>query len=157
MVKKLWIEGKLINIFTEKYFEHYRVIYMWKILEKVAPNCGIFQIEGSEKTRLGRRLEVPKVNGSSKTNKLKEQAFQINGAKIFNILPTWLRNQSMKSKQTNLCVQGPEDFKAKLDQYLSEVPDQPRIDGLSPGVENNSLLHQTKRGQGGGQLLNSGA
>ena len=50
-----------------------------------------------------------------------------------------------------------------LDKFLETVPDQPKIDGLTPGTQNssgvysNSLLHQTKRGQGGGQLLNSGA
>ena len=52
---------------------------------------------------------------------------------------------------------GPDDFKTKLDMFLELVPDQPRIDGMSPGVETNSLIHQTKRGHGGGLLLNSGA
>ena len=149
--------GEMKMLSMQRRLERYRVLYVWKILEKLAPNCGVSKIEDSEITRLGRRLYVLKVNGSTRTNKLKEQAFQINGAKLFNILPSWLRNQSINSKQSNLCVQGPEDFKAKLDQYLSSIPDQPRIDGLSPGVENNSLLQQCKRGQGGGQLLNSGA
>ena len=33
----------------QKRLERYRVIYMWKFLEKFAPNCGIFKIKGSEK------------------------------------------------------------------------------------------------------------
>ena len=53
--------------------------------------------------------------------------------------------------------QGLDEFKVKLDTHLEQVPDQPRIDGLSPGTETNSLLHQTKRGPGGGLLLISGA
>ena len=89
--------------------------------------------------------------------KLKEQTFQINGAKLFNILPSWLRNQAINSTEANICVQGAEDFKAKLDQFLSSIPDQPRLDGLSPGVDTNSLLQQCKRGQGGGHLPLSGA
>ena len=131
----------------QRRLERYRIIYTWKILENQAPNCGIVKLEGSENTRLGRRLLVPKVNGSSQTNKLKEQAFQINGAKLFNCLPPSLRNQSVYQ----------DEFKEKLDQYLAKVPDQPRIEGLSPGVETNSILFQTKRGQGGEQLLYPGA
>ena len=110
-----------------------------EILENQAPNCGITKLEDSDNTRLGRRLIVPKVNGGSQTNQLKEQAFQINGVKLFNCLPSSLRNQSVYQ----------DKFKEKLDQYLAKVPDQPRIDGLSPGVETNSILFQTKRGQGG--------
>ena len=43
-----------------------------------------------------------------------------------------------------------------LDKFLENVPDQPKIDSLTPGTQNssgiysNSLLHQIKRGQGGG-------
>ena len=141
----------------QRRLERYRIIYIWKRLEKFAPNCGISKLEDSESSMLGRRLEVPRVNGSAKTNKLKDQAFQINGAKLFNVCPSWIRNQFTKSKQSNLFCHGPEEFKEKLDQYISSIPDQPRIDGLSPGVENNSLLHQCKRGQGGGHLPLSGA
>ena len=134
-------------------------LQLWKILEKLAPNCGVLQIQDSETTRLGRRRDVLKFNGNAKTNKLKEQTFQINGAKLFNILPSWLRNQAINSTKANMCVKGAEDFKANLDQLLSSIPDQPRMDGLglSPGVDNNSLLQQCKRGQGGGHLPLSGA
>ena len=148
-------EMKMLSI--QRRFERYRIVYIWKILEDLAPNCGIVQIQDSEETRLGRRLKVPLLKGCAKSNKLKEQAFQINGAKLFNCLPQIVRNQSRKSKKQHLFATGPEDFKMQLDVYLSTVPDQPRIDGLSPGVETNSLLHQTKRGQGGGLLPISGA
>ena len=148
-------EMKMLSI--QRRFERYRIVYIWKILEDLAPNCGIVQIQDSEETRLGRRLKVPLLKGCAKSNKLKEQAFQINGAKLFNCLPQMVRNQSRKSKKQHLFATGPEDFKMQLDVYLSTVPDQPRIDGLSPGVETNSLLHQTKRGQGGGLLPISGA
>ena len=126
-------------------------------MEDFAPNYGIEKVEDSEVTRLGRRLIVPLPKGSTKTNNLKEQAFQINGATLFNCLPTHIKNLTRKSKKPSLHAQGPEDFKVQLDIYLSSVPDQPRIDGLAPGVETNSLLHQTKRGQGGGLLPISGA
>ena len=141
----------------QRSFERYRIIYIWKILEDLVPNCGIVLVEDSEETRLGRRLRVPILKGRVKTKKLKEQAFQINGAKLFNCLLQTVRNLSKKSKKKTQHIDGPEDIKSKLYVYLSTVSDQSRVDGLSPGVETNSLLHQTKRGQGGGLLHISGA
>ena len=51
-----------------------------------------------------------------------------------------------------------EDFKMALDKWLEGVPDEPKIDGLTPGTQDeggkysNSILHQTKRGgQEGGR------
>ena len=83
-----------------------------------------------------------------------DQIFKVNGARLFNCLP---------AKIWNLTRIGLDEFKMALDKFLETVPDQPKIDGLTPGTHNssgiysNSLLHQTSRGQGGGQLLNSGA
>ena len=107
---------KMLSI--QRRFERYRIIYSWKILEDLVPNCGVVLVEDSEETRLGRRLRVPILKGSAKTKKLKEQAFQINGAKLFNCLPQMVRNLSKKSKKINQHVDGPEDFKSKLDVYL---------------------------------------
>ena len=90
------------------------------------------------------------INLKSKPSRLMVQSYS-------TVSSQEVRNQSRKSKKQNTLSTGPEDFKTKLDMFLSSVPDQPRIDGLSPGVETNSLLHQTKRGQGGGQLPISGA
>ena len=146
---------KMLSI--QRRFERYRIIYVWKILEDFAPNCGIVLIEDSEDTRLGRRLKVPLLKGSAKINRLKEQAFQIHGSKLFNCLPSMVRNQTRKPQKQHLFSPGPEEFKIQLDKYLASVPEQPRIDRLAPGVDTNSILHQTKRGQGAGLLLSSGA
>jgi hypothetical protein len=135
-------------ISMQRRLERYRIIYIWKILEKLAPNCGISLVEGSEVSRLGRRLNIIVPKESAKINKMKEQAFQVNGPKLFNCLPASIRNTTRT---------GLDEFKEKLDNHLQQVPDQPRIDGMSPGTDTNSLLHQTKRGPGGGQLLISGA
>ena len=51
---------------------------------------------------------------------------------------------------------GLKEFKMALDKFLEKVPDQPKIDGLTPGpqdnsnVYSNSLLYQTKMGPMGG-------
>ena len=139
---------KMVSV--QRRMERYRVMYCWKILENLVPNCGIIEMPGTHDTRQGRRLEVPKIKGTAKINKKKEQCFQINGAKIFNCLPSKIRNLTMKPSTLAHSAPSLEDFKMALDLYLQTVPDQPRIGGLSPAVDTNSLLHQTQRGCTGG-------
>ena len=146
---------KMVSI--QRRMERYRIIYSWKILENLAPNCGISEIDESHLSRQGRRLDISVPKGSAKVNKMKEQCFQINGAKLFNCLPPTIRNLSTTSKEKSRCAPDVDYFKAALDQYLASIPDQPRIGGLAPGVESNSILHQTKRGQTGGLPSSSGA
>ena len=67
--------------------ERYRVIYVWKVLEGLVPNCGINVIPNSENARLGRRFPI-----SSASSKLRTQTFQDHGPKLFNSLPAKLRN-----------------------------------------------------------------
>ena len=121
----------------ERRMERYRILYVWKILEGYAPNCGIEVAQ--ENPRLGRKVKIPSLvrNGRKSIQTLREQGFQINGARLFNILPKEIRD--MKYHQ--------EDFKEALDEYLSGVPDQPRIGSMIPtatdrltGRQSNSLL-----------------
>ena len=98
--------------------------------------------------RLGRWVEVPRLlpGGRRAVQTMREQSFQINGARLFNCLPKHVRNISNK-----------DDFKAALDQHLSSVPDQPRMGGLAPvavdqvsGRMSNSLLAWSGRTGGAG-------
>ena len=57
----------------------------------------------------------------------------VRGAKLFNILPIEIRNISSDKVTT---------FKTVLDNFLSDVPDQPTIPGRARAAETNSLLHQ---------------
>ena len=146
---------KMISV--QRRLERYRILYTWKILENLVPNCGITEIPDSSKSRQGRRLEIFKPRGNAQTKKLKDQCFQVNGARLFNCLPSSIRNMSSLQQNQSKCTVSLDDFKEKLDKYLETIPDQPRIDGLTPGVETNSILHQTKRGQGGGLPPSFGA
>ena len=69
--------------------------------------------------RLGRFCEIQPINGkaSQKMKSLKEKSFNINWPMLFNSLPKNIRNLSKCSV---------EDFKMKLDQFLSKIPDQPK-------------------------------
>ena len=128
---------KLKMISQEKRMERYRIIYIWKILEGLAPNCGIELAPENE--RLGRRLKIPtlKSGGRQAIQSLREQTLQINGARLFNIMPRSIRE--MKVHQ--------QEFKEALDTYLSSVPDHPKIRDQIPaavhqvtGRHCNSLL-----------------
>ena len=117
--------------------ERYRIIYIWKILEGYAPNCGVKS--SLENARLGRRFEIPKLakNGQMAIQTLREQSFQVNGAKLFNCIPKKIR-----------AIEKDQDlFKSELDKFLSSIPDQPRLGSLVPEAvcsltakQSNSLL-----------------
>ena len=124
----------------ERRMERYRILYMWKIIEGFAPNCGV-EI-ANENERLGRKIKIPilKKNGRMAVLTLREQSFQVNGAKLFYSIPKKIRN--IKFHQ--------DEFKEALDNYLSLVPDQPKMGALVPeatdqlsGRQSNSLLAWT--------------
>ena len=90
----------------------------------------------NENTRLGKIPSLSK-NGRHAVQTLREASFQINGARLFNCLPKKVRGIRMYQNE----------FKEALDDYLSTVPDQPRIGSLVPtgtdslsGRQSNSLL-----------------
>ena len=125
--------------------ERYRVIYVWKVLEGLVPNCGINVIPNSENTRLGRRFPI-----LSASSKLRTQTFQDHGPKLFNSMPAKLRNLTR-------CPL--DQFKMELDIYLSTVPDEPKLDGLVPSAQgrnscySNSLIDQARRSQMSGHRM----
>ena len=103
--------------------ERYRIIYTWKILEWLVPKCGVEEISESENKRLGRLCKFPKLAGSTNTKKLRSQSLQLIGPSLFNSLP---------KKLTNIKQLGVDKFKEHLDEYLSEVPDEPKVPGAWP-------------------------
>ena len=126
----------------QRRLERYRILYVWKILERQVPNCGI-QVK-LEEGRLGRMCIVPAINRHAQkaVQTMREQTFQVNGPRLFNSLPAKVRNIS------NCSI---DDFKMALDKYLETVPDEPNMTGLTPGGctaeagASNSLLDQAKR------------
>ena len=87
--------------------ERYRIIYLWKILEGLTPNCGI---ETTHSDRRGREVKIPQVKGiRGKIQTLREASFQIHGPRLFNNLQTSVRTM------TNVTV---EEFKCSLDKFL---------------------------------------
>ena len=136
-----WTRLKMLKMLSqERRMERYRIFYVWKILEKKVPNCGI-EIS-TEEGRLGRKCQIPKLkrNGRKAIQSLREHTLQIEGARLFNCIPKRLRE-----------MHNQEEFKDGLDQWLTTIPDEPRIGGLTPsavcsvtGRQSNSLLAWTQ-------------
>ena len=132
----------LQKLSQQRRLERYRIIYMWKVLKGLVPNCGV---EADMKIILGRICAVPTlISGSSKIRTLRENSFQVHGMKLFNSLPILVRNITKCSV---------EDFKLKLDKALSRVPDEPNISGgqYTPracdqftGKPSNSIIDQIR-------------
>ena len=104
--------------------ERYRAIYVYKVVEGLVPNCGLEVTEGE---RRGREILVPKSKGTQRVQTMRERSFQVNGAKIFNSLPKSVRNITRVSV---------DDFKAKLDEYLATLPDEPKLQNYIPAMCN---------------------
>ena len=135
-----WERLKQLKIYSQnRRLERYRIIYTWKILENLVPNCGLTP---SISERRGRLFNIPSLKGPRCVQRLKEQSFQVHGPKLFNCLPQTLRNITKVSV---------EEFKEKLDEYLSSIPDEPNVDGLTPGAcdiftakPSNSIIDQSR-------------
>ena len=73
----------------------------------------------------GRECNIPKISTTAPTRiqNIRRASFTVNGPHIFNSLPQYIRD-------TTKCDENV--FKAHLDHYLQQVPDQPLIPGYTP-------------------------
>ena len=133
-----WDRLRTLRLYSlERRRERYRIIYIWKMLENLAPNLNSDsnQIRSYTSLRYGRRCVIPPVSTavSPRVRALRDGSLAVHGSRLFNVLPQHLRNM------TN--VELPE-FKKKLDEFLASVPDEPQCPGYTDlrKAESNSLL-----------------
>ena len=67
--------------------------------------------------------------------KARESSLQVRGARLFNCIPKELRDTFTGT---------PDSFKAKLDEWLLTIPDQPTVPGRLRAAHSNSLLDQVQ-------------
>ena len=84
--------------------ERYQVIYTWKVLEGLTPNCGITTIQSEN-----RECKIPMLKGSQEVRNLRDQSCQVRGPRLFNCLPRNIRDTTRVSVL---------EFKEILDQFL---------------------------------------
>ena len=132
-VLNYWQQLKTLGMYSlQRRRERYIIIYIWKILEGMAPNIGIVALDNP---RRGRSCSIPHIKTAApqKVRNLRFGSLSINGPRLFNIMPNTLRNM------TGCSV---DSFKNALDKHLRTVPDEPRVRGLVPycSKSSNSLL-----------------
>ena len=139
-----WQRLKQYNLYSlQRRRERYRIIYTWKILEGIVPNLpGRSRVFSKQTLRTGRVCVIPTTPTSTKNRlqRLREESFCVNGPRLFNTLPSYLRNLTGVSQM---------DFKNKLDKFLWTVADEPLIRGYTASrrAESNSLQHMTRVSQ----------
>ena len=115
-----WEQLKFLKLYSlQRRRERYMCIYMWKILEGLAPSFGVDVVNNH---RTGRYCKVPHVSSAApgRVRNIRFNSMGINGPRIFNCLPSNLRGMSN-------CSVG--SFKRALDRHLAEIPDEPRVLG----------------------------
>jgi len=132
-----WDRIKLLKLNSqERRMERYRIIYIWKVIEGKVPNPGI---KHHVSQRKGRLCRIPKIESraSCAIKTIREGSFMVRGPNLFNSMPQDIRNKTDCST---------DSFKHKLDKYLQNIPDLPRIPGYTnlTITDTNSLLEMTK-------------
>ena len=97
------------------------MIYLWKIKMGMVPNYGI---TFDTNQRRGTIVIIPTLNSYVKVSvkTLRQQSLTFHGGNMFNLLPISLRE----------FVGDAKEFKLLLDEFLSQIPDQPHGPGLFP-------------------------
>ena len=67
--------------------------------------------------------------------KAREASLPVKGSKLFNLIPKEIRDMSVPSGTVL-------QFKAGLDKWLADIPDQPNVNGRQRAAKTNSLLDQ---------------
>ena len=128
---------KFLKMYSlERRRDRYTIIYVWKILQGLAPNMlGSDQIRSTNSNpRMGRYCLLPPLNNRSPkyVQTLRENSFSVRGPRLFNELGAELRNFDGSLNA----------FKNKLDNYLATVVDCP-YDPTEPTLaDTNSLKDQ---------------
>ena len=127
---------KFLRLYSlERRRDRYAVIYVWKILQGLAPNMlGNDRIRSLSSPRLGRYCILPPLNNRSPkyVQTLRENSFCVHGPRLFNELGAELRN-----------FDGSLDaFKRRLDEYSANVDDKPYDPTEPQFADSNSLKDQ---------------
>ena len=82
-------------------------------------------------------MQLSTLNNSAPASvrRARESSLKVKGARLFNAIPQDLRDMSVGTQ---------DKFKARLDEWLATIPDQPTIPGRARAAATNSLLDQVQ-------------
>ena len=114
--------------------ERYTILMMWKILNKVAPNC--CGIKFAETSRHGTRAIIPSLSRSSSLSNqtLYDSSFAVRGPKLWNTVPENIR-----------AAVSFDSFKVSLSEFLALIPDNPPITRYSCSWSNSVIDYTPAR------------
>ena len=122
-----WQRLKRLKLLSsERRNERYRLFYVWKSLMGLVPSLN-FKLKTD--LRHGPKIVIENMTGCiRRVQTLRERTVYIAGAKIFNSMPRYIREFKGEFAE----------FKKTVDQYLSEVPDCPLLEGyISHNLDRN--------------------
>ena len=131
--KNYWEKLSYLRVFSqERRRERYQICFIWKLSQGLVEGYSMNWQWSDRRGRYCIPHTIP-TSAPSKVRKARERTLGVHGAKLFNILPSYLRNENSGDFAL---------FKNYLDHFLSSVPDQPTTPGLSRAALSNSLLDQ---------------
>ncbi len=119
--------------------DHYRAVYIWKILECLVPDPAVHKMEASFSERSGRKCKrrCLTMQARGRIKSLQFSSLGQDGPRIFNSLPKAVR-----------CITNCSDkkFKTGIDKFLMTLPDEPAlpVPGYAANcrAESNSITDQ---------------
>ena len=115
----------------ERRRERYCIIFVWKIAQQLVQGYNMDFVDNPRRGWLAKVQHVlPHLPPA--VRKAREASLSVRGAKLFNLIPKDLRGMSGTTLQ----------FKVALDRWLSNIPDQPTVNGRQRAAASNSLLDQ---------------
>ena len=133
--KDYWERLASLSLYSqERRRERYQIIFLWKVAQGLVQG---YKSSFYQSDRRGRLMALAPLSNQapSSVRKARESSLQVRGAKLFNIIPREIRDTSTGTT---------EMFKAKLDEWLSRVPDQPTIPDRLRAATSNSILDQVQ-------------
>ena len=116
----------------ERRRERYQVFFIWKLSQNLVKGYNLEFKRDNRQGRLAIEKSISRRCATSVSN-ARQSTLAMKGVKIFNMLPKEIRDvNSLKV----------DSFKNCLDEYLSNVLDQPTIPGSGRAATTNSLLCQ---------------
>ena len=117
-----WDALKKLGLYSlERRRDRYRVIYLWKTIEGLVPPLGLSPTWNPRRGRTVKPVDVAR-NAATWVRNAKAHSFRHESVRMWNLLPIGIRNT------THVSV---DSFKRRLDNYLTNIPDQPRLPSLT--------------------------
>ena len=128
-----WDRLAILHLYSqERRRERYSIIFVWKIAQQLVQGYNMDFVQNLRRGRLALVHQASPQASPPAVKRAREASLQVRGSKLFNLIPKELRDMSGAVLQ----------FKARLDKWLSSVPDQPTVSGRQRAAQTNSLLDQ---------------